>query len=480
MFMSLKKYIFWSILFLFFSCQRHFVPVQEPLKVEIPQNFEFASPDTNSVALLKWQDFFQDDELENLIAIALQNNRDLQIALQRIEKAKAEYLYNKGVLLPNLRFHASVGADKFGDFTMNGVGNFDTNLSGNINENQRIPTRPTPDFFVGLRSSWEIDIWTKLRSSKKAQQARILASQEYKNLIVTELIAHIATLYYQILALDSELEVVIRNIQLQEQVLVLMKTQKEAGRATELAVQQTQAQLYRTRSLQFLLENQITDLENQINFLCGRMPQKIVRSRNFLEKIVPTIRTGTPVQMLRLRPDVRMAEKELEAARFDVRSAQAAFLPSLTLDAYAGFNSFRSDVLFNPASLAFGLLGGLVAPIFQNNALKANHKVSIARNYEAYFEYQKTLLRAFQEVQTFQKILANLQVVYDLRNKEVEELQKAIVTSQDLFKTGFANYLEVITTQKAVLEAEIDLFEIRLHQFQYAIALYRALGGGWQ
>lgn len=480
MFMSLKKYIFWSILFLFFSCQRYFVPIQEPLKVEIPQSFEGTSQDTSSAALLKWQDFFQDEELKNLILIALQNNRDLQIALQRIEKAKAEYLYSKGVLLPNLRFHASAGADKFGDFTMNGVGNFDTNLSENISENQRIPTRPTPDFFVGLRSSWEIDIWTKLRSSKKAQQARILASQEYKNLIVTELIAHIATLYYQLLALDSELEVVIKNIQLQEEVLALIKTQKEAGRATELAVQQTQAQLYRTRSLQFLLENQITNLENQINFLCGRMPQKIARSRNFLEKAVPTIRTGTPVQMLRLRPDVRMAEKELEAARFGLRSAQAAFLPSLTLDAYAGFNSFRSDVLFNPASLAFGLLAGLVAPIFQNNALKANYKVSVARNREAFFEYQKTLLRAFQEVQTFQKIFANLQLVYDLRSKEVAELQKAIVTAQDLFKTGFANYLEVITTQKAVLEAEIDLFEIRLHQFQYAIALYRALGGGWQ
>lgn len=368
--------------------------------------------------------------------------------------------------MPNLRFHASVGADKFGDFTMNGVGNFDTNLSGNINENQRIPTHPTPDFFVGLRSSWEIDIWTKLGSARKAQQARILASQEYKNMIVTELIAHIATLYYQLLALDSELEVVMKNIQLQKEILVLIKTQKEAGRATELAVQQTQAQLYRTKSLQFLLENQITDLENQINFLCGRIPQKIARSRNFLENPMPVVRVGVPVQMLRLRPDVC--------------SAQAAFLPSLTLDAYAGFHSFRSDVLFNPASLAFGLLGGLVAPIFQNNTLKANHKISVARNYEAYFEYQKTLLRAFQEIQTFQKTLANLQLVYDLRNKEVEELQKAIVTSQDLFKTGFANYLEVITTQKAVLEAEIDLFEIRLHQFQYAIALYRALGGGWQ
>ncbi|PKQ68303.1 TolC family protein [Raineya orbicola] len=478
--MNLKKYCFWAVLLLAFSCQRYFAPIQEPLKIDIPQNFVSLSQDTNSVALLKWQDFFQDDELENLIAIALQNNRDLQIALQRIEKAKAEYLYTKGILLPNVRFHASAGADKFGDFTMNGVGNFDTNLSGNIGENQRIPTNPTTDLFVGLRSSWEIDIWTKLRSSKKAQQARILASQEYKNLITTELVVQIATLYYQILALDSELEVVVKNIQLQEQVLALMKTQKEAGKATELAVQQTQAQLYRTRSLKFLLENQITDLENQINFLCGRVPQKIARSQNLLEKTIPTIRIGTPLQMLRLRPDVRLAERQLAAARLDLRSAQAAFLPSLNIDAYAGLNAFRGNVLFSSASIAYGILGGLTAPIFQNNALKANYKVNLAQNYEAYFEYQKTVLRAFQEIQTFQKILANLQQVYELRNKEVEELQKAIITSQDLFKTGFANYLEVITTQKAVLEAEIDLFEIRLHQFQYVIALYRALGGGWQ
>ncbi|MCS6795041.1 MAG: TolC family protein [Raineya sp.] len=478
--MNLQKYCFWGLTLLIFSCQRYFVPVQEPLKIDVLTNFNSAEKDTNSVALLKWQDFFNDEYLSNLIAEALQNNRDLQIALQRIEKAKAEYLYTKGVLLPNLRLHVSAGADKFGDFTMNGVGNFDTNLSGNINENQRIPTSPTPDFFVGLRSSWEIDIWTKLRSSKKAQQARILASQEYKNLIVTELVSQIASLYYQLLALDSELGVVIKNIQLQEQVLGLMKIQKEAGRATELAVQQTQAQLYRTRSLQLLLENQIVDLENQVNFLCGRMPQKVQRNPNPLERPVPTIRTGTPMQMLRLRPDVRLAEKQLEAARFEVRSTQAAFLPSLNIDTYAGFNSFKGDMLFNPASLTYGILAGLMAPIFQNNALKANYKASVAQNYEAYFEYQKTLLRAFQEVQTFQKILTNLEQVYDLRNKEVEELQRAIITAQDLFKTGFANYLEVITTQKAVLEAEIDLFEIRLHQFQYSIALYRALGGGWR
>lgn len=471
---------FLAFIILFSACQKAFIPVKEKMPVSITEKFTENS-DTNTIATLTWKEFFQDDNLENLIEIAIVNNRDLQIALLRIEKAKLDFLVSKNELLPNLRANVTAGGDRFGDFTMTGVGNFDTNLSDNISPEQRVATNLTPEFFVGLRSSWEIDIWSKIRSAKKANLARLQASQEYKNLIVTELVAGIATHYYELLALNSELEVIEKNIALQEQVLRLMQVQKDAGKATELAVQQSKAQLLRTKSLEFVLKNHIIQIENQINFLMGRAPEKITISKNFLEApLLSTIQIGLPAQMLRQRPDIRAAEWEIQAAKMDLRAAQAAFFPSLTLNAYAGYNAFRANVLFNPASITYGILGGLTAPIFQNAYLKANRQNAIISNHQAYFAYQKTLLKAFQEVATNMQMIENLKKIYDLREEEVKELQKAVVTAQDLFVTGYANYLEVITTQKAVLEAEIDLFEIRRDQFLSAITLYRALGGGWR
>ncbi|MFN3316239.1 MAG: TolC family protein, partial [Raineya sp.] len=404
----MRFFIFLAFIILFSACQKAFLPVKEKMPVNIVEKFGENS-DTNTIASLSWKDFFQDDNLENLIDIALANNRDLQITLQRIEKAKLDYLVSKNELLPNLRANITASGDRFGDFTMTGVGNFDTNLSDNISPQQRVATNLTPEFFVGLRSSWEIDVWGKIRSAKKANLARLQASQEYKNLIVTELVASIATHYYELLALNSELEIIEKNISLQEQALKIMQIQKDAGKATELAVQQSKAQLLRTKSLEFVLKNQIIEIENQVNFLLGRMPQKITISQNFLDApLLNTLQIGLPAQMLRQRPDIRAAEWEIQAAKMDLRAAQAAFFPSLTLNAYAGYNAFRANVLFNPASITYGILGGLTAPIFQNAYLKANRQNAVINNHQAYFNYQKTILKAFQEVATNMQMIENL------------------------------------------------------------------------
>ncbi|MCU0437578.1 MAG: efflux transporter outer membrane subunit [Raineya sp.] len=461
------------------SCSKVFTPIKEPSKLDIPENF-FGKNDSTSVVENNWKTFFKDPFLVQLIEIALVNNKDLQIALQKIEKSKADVLLAKGYFLPSVNGVISAGVDKYGDYTMNGVGNFDTNLSGNIEDAQRIPN-PTPDFFLGFRSSWEIDIWGKLKNNKKMSLARLLANEEGKKLVVTEIVTQIALLYYQLLALDTELEVIQKNIALQEQALKIIGIQKEAGKATELAVKQSSALLLRTRSLEFILKTQIIQLENQINFLLGRFPQEVPRSKDFPSKdLLVYGNLGIPSQMLRQRPDIRQAEWELQAAQTQVKVSQAMFLPSLNINASLGFNAFKSSLLFNPASLAYGLLGGLTAPLLQYNSLKSNKKVAIASYYEAHATYQKNVLRAFQEVHTFVKVLENLEKAYELRKNELEELTKAVSTSQDLFVAGYANYLELITAQKSVLEAELDLFDIRRDHFLFAVQLYRALGGGWK
>ncbi|WP_316934376.1 TolC family protein [Hymenobacter sp. AT01-02] len=232
------------------------------------------------------------------------------------------------------------------------MGNFDTNLSQNIEGQRRIPTTLTPDYFLGLRASWELDLWGKLRSRRKAAYLRLLASVEGRNLVVTSLVAEVARGYYELLTLDNQLASLERNATLQQRGLDIMRVQKQAGRATELAVQQFAAQLLRTRSLGFEVRQRITETENQLNQLLGRYPRRIARGRALAQQELPTrLVAGLPSHLLLRRPDVRQAELELTAAHADVDAARAAFLPSLTLTPYLGFNAFRTAALLNPASL---------------------------------------------------------------------------------------------------------------------------------
>ncbi|GAB3953675.1 TolC family protein [Spirosoma harenae] len=423
---------------------------------------------------------FQDSTLIALIDTALVQNLDLKIALQRIEVARATFTMSQGALLPQVDAVATAGVDRYGRYTQNGVGNFDTNLSDNVAGQLRIPN-PTPDFFVGFRASWEIDLWGKLRQRRRAAYLRYLASEEGQHLVQTALIADVARLYYTLLGLDGELEIIRENVGLQQRALDLVQIQKTAGRVTELAVQQFQAQLLNTRGLEGRVRQQIVEAENQINLLLGRYPQPIRRGASIRQQSLPaTLIAGVPAQLLRRRPDIRQAERELEAAHVDVAASRAEFLPGLTLTPYLGLNAFRPGVLINPASVAIGILGGLVGPVFNRRLLKGNLAISEAQSREAYFAYQRTVLTGVSEVVTSLKGLENYGAVANWQTQEVTILRQAATTSDDLFASNYASYLEVITAQRSVLDAELALMNTKQAQFQSLVGLYRALGGGWK
>ncbi|ASZ13371.1 RND transporter [Chitinophaga sp. MD30] len=462
-------------------------PLQTPPARPLPDAFQAAKDslpirDTNSIADIPWKQFFRDEPLQQLIDTALQRNFDLGMALQRIEKARATALAARNAWLPSVDISATASADKYGDYTLNGVGNFDTNFSPNISKDQQIPTSPTPDYFLGLRSSWEIDVWGKLKSQRKAAVARYLSSFEDKRLVTTMLVAEVANLYYQLVALDQELDIIHKNILLQESALYTVQVQQEAGRTTLLAVQQTAAQLTSTRSLEFVTKQQITAAENQLNALMGRFPQPIARSHNIPDGALPAqLYTGIPSAMLLRRPDIRQAELELAAARSDVQAARAAFLPSLHITPYAGFNAFAASLLFQtPASLAYGILGSITAPLFNKKQLQAQYLSQTADGQHAFLDYQQKIVTAFREVSTSLHQVENQRQVYNLKTKETQLLQEAVSTSKDLFMGGYASYLEVITAQKSVLEAELALISSRRDMFIGTITLYRSLGGGWK
>ncbi|WP_128547629.1 TolC family protein [Larkinella soli] len=450
-----------------------------PSKVDSPVTF-IGNTDTTSLGDADWRTFFSDPDLESLIDTALARNPDVQIMAQRVEMARSQFQFTRGALVPTVDAVVSAGFDKYGTYTMNGVGNFDTNLSNNVKGNKKVPN-PAPDYFLGFRSTWEIDLWGKLRNRKQAAFVRFLSSEKGRHLMVTSLVAEVARLYYTLLALDAEMEIIRENIRLQQTAVELVDVQKAAGRVTELAVQQFTAQLLNTRSLEGQVHQQIVETENQLNLLLGRFPQPIARRKNLRDQQLPAlVRAGVPMQMLRRRPDIRQAELEMEAARIDVEVARAEFLPSLALTPYLGLNAFRASVLFDPASVAMGMVAGLTAPVFNRRYLKANYNLSEARSREAFLHYQKAILSGFSDVVTDLRGIENFRNVANLKAQEVAMLEQATGVSKELFATGYASYLEVITAQRSVLEAKLAQINVKRAQFHWLIDLYRSLGGGWQ
>jgi outer membrane protein TolC len=317
----------------------------------VPESFGYAKvQDTTNMSAISWKNFFKDQNLTDLIDIALKNNQELNITLQEIEIAKNDIRIRKGAYLPTVGVRAGAGVEKVGRYTSQGAGDATTEIK---------PGKETPDplgdFTIAAYANWEVDIWKKLRNSKKAAVTRYLATVEGKNFVVTNLIAEIADNYYELLALDSQLDIIKQNIQLQTNALEIVKVQKEAARATELAVQKFQAEVLTSKSLEFDILQKIKEAENRINFLAGRYPQEIKREKtNFTDLVPATVNSGIPSQLLQNRPDVKQAELELAAAKLDVKVARAEFYPSLDISAAVGVQAFNPSYLFTfPESILF-------------------------------------------------------------------------------------------------------------------------------
>lgn len=474
-------FVFSLLVLLLATGCKSFQPVTTPALKEMPSSFGNNNEDSSGIGSVNWRQFFGDSLLLKLIDTALEYNQDIQIAWQRIEAAKATLLRNNGALLPKVNAQISAGLDKYGKYTMSGVGNFDTNLSGNINDKQRVTQPIVQDYFVGLRSNWEIDIWDRLKNARDAAATRVLASQKGRQFVITNLVADIAGSYYNLLALDNQLKIIQRNIKFQQNALDIVKIMQETGRSTALAVQQFQAQLYNTQSVEYDTKQQIVAIESHINFLLGRYPQPIERDSSTLQEALPDIvKAGVPADMVMRRPDVQQAALELKASRFDVAAAIAAAKPALIISPYLGLNAFKGNLLLSGASATYGLLGGLTAPVFNKKEIEANYQIAGAAQKEAFFRYQQALLNSFNEVFVDLKNIGNRQHIQEIKGKEVAELRNSVTSANELYIAGYASYLEVITAQRSVLQAEFELNDNRKEILISLVQLYRSLGGGWQ
>lgn len=442
----------------------------------VPESFE-KSTDTNTIAVTPWRTYFKDPNLINLIDTALKNNQELLITLQEIEIAKNDIRVRKGALLPQVGVGAGAGIEKVGRYTSQGAGDASTEIS----PGKEMPD-PLGDLKIVAYAHWEVDIWKKLRNSKKAAVSRYLATVEGKNFVISSLIAEVADSYYELVALDNQLAIVKQTIALQSNALEIVKFQKQAARSTELAVQKFQAEVMASRSMEFELLQKIKETENTINFLLGQYPQEIKRDSVVFDAGLPAIvQAGIPAQLLANRPDIKQAELELEAAKLDVKTARAEFYPSLDITAAVGFNAFKSNYLFKmPESLLYSLVGDVVAPLINRNALKAEYSSANARQIQALYNYERTILSAYLEVSSQLSKINNLEKSYDLKSQQVAALNRSIDVAGDLFKSARVDYFEVLMTQRDALESKLELIETKKAQLNALVHVYRDLGGGWK
>lgn len=436
-----------------------------------------ASQDTTNSGNVKWREFFTDSNLISLIDTALKNNQELNITLQELEIAKNDIMLRKGALKPIVGIGAGGGVEKVGRYTSQGAGDASTEIT----PGHEMPD-PLGDLNVSVFAHWEVDIWKKLKDSEQAAVNRYLATVEGKNFVLSSLIAEVANSYYELLALDNQLAIIRQNIQLQEKALEVVKIQKEATRVTELAVKKFEAEVAKTKGMEFSTLQQIKETENRINFLLGRYPQEIARNQsNFIDLVPASVRTGIPSQLLNNRPDILQAEHELAAAKLDVQVARKEFYPSLDISAAFGLQAFKPSYLFRlPESLLYNLAGDLTAPLLNKNAIKAEFNSANARQIQAIYNYERTLLNAFTEVSTQLSNIDNLERGYVYKNQEVDALNKSIDVSNELFKSARADYLEVLMTQRDVLDAKLELIETKKQQLNAVVNVYKALGGGWK
>lgn len=464
---SIKVYKFILVPAIFLSLQSCFVArdYQRPQVVEeefyrtdqLPQ-------DSTNIAEVSWREMFTDPVLTSFIEEALENNIDIRIALQQIEAARAYVKQAKASYFPGISAGSTVTHQELS-------GNSQFAALGRTSINQ---------FDLSANLSWEADIWGRIRSNDRAMQAAYLQSEAVHQAVKTELIANVASVYFQLLALDEQLRITLETIENRESSLETTRALKEAGSLTEVGVQQTQAQLYRARAVRVDLINDIRLLENTLSILLGDAPHDIERTSLAEQQVTTDLRIGVPAELLRNRPDVIAAEYNLVNAFEYVNVARSSFYPSLRLTAQGGFQSLDLAELLNTNSLFANIAGSLTQPIFNQRQIRTQYEVAQAQEEIAFLNFRRALITAAREVSDALYNFEAAEERIELKTLEFESYDLATTYSEELLNNGMANYLEVLTARENALNSRLELINAELNRLFSLVDLYQALGGGWE
>lgn len=434
-------------------------PYKQPVGAISDSLYRGSKTDTNNIATISWKEIFSDTLLTSLIQEGVNNNIDLKIAVARMKSASANFRQSKLAFLPS----------------------FDANATGTYQEVPSTQYGFPESYSLGVNSTWEVDVWGRLSSVKKASLALLLQSDAYKRAVKTQLVSDIATNYYLLMAYDAQLEITLRTVENRKKEVETMKILKDADVVTGAAVVQSAANRYSVEITIPDLKQNIRETENTINLLLGKNPDTIFRSSLNRQIITTNLATGVPVQLLANRPDVQQAEYQLRNAFELVNVARTYFYPSLTITSAAGWSSTSLSQLFNPVSFFANITGGLLQPIFDQGINKQRLAIAQANQEEYLNTFKKTILIAGQEVSN---ALYSYQSAVDkelLRTQQISNLEKSVdYTKQLLEYSSATNYTDVLTSEQNLLVAQLSGINDKLQQLTAIVNLYRSLGGGWK
>ncbi|PST84937.1 hypothetical protein C7T94_02105 [Pedobacter yulinensis] len=425
------------------------------------------SADTNSIGQMRWDSLFTDPVLQSLVREGLEKNLDLRSAMERIKSADAALRQSRAAFLPSLSADVSVADNKQSRAALNFPPGININLE-------------TQTYRAQLSTSWEADIWGKLSSGRRAALATLLQTEAAKRAIQTQLISNIANNYYALLALDKQLAITEETIRIRIQDVETMKALKEGAVVNGAAVVQSEANRYAAEVTVPDLKRSIRETENALSILLARAPGTIVRGK--LENQVPlaSLETGISSQLLQNRPDVQQAEFAFRAAFENTNVARTFFYPSLTLTAAGGLSSLQLQNFFSQ-SIFYNIVGGLTQPIFNRGQNKARLRSAQASQQIAYNDFQQSLLNAGNEVSNYLYAYQAATDKQDSRSKQIASLTKAVDYTKELLRYSSAtNYTDVLTSEQALLSAQLAGVNDQLQKLQAVVNLYRALGGGWR
>ncbi|NJB83762.1 efflux transporter outer membrane subunit [Wenyingzhuangia aestuarii] len=421
--------------------------------------------DTVSMANVSWKTMFTDAYLQEYIAEGLANNFDLQIAIKQMSSAESYMKQGKAGYYPTFSIGGSVT---------------DQEISKNSRFGGLSPNRSIQTYELSGNLAWEADIWGKIRSNKRASYASYLKTTAAQQAVRTELIARIVKNYYQLLALDAQLKITNKTIAVRKKGVETIKALKKSGQVTQVAVDQNIAQYNSAEALKVDLETAIFKLENGLNILLGKSPQKIKRGKLTQQSIDTEMEIGVPALLLSNRPDVKAAQYSLMET-FELKNvAKTSLYPSFTLTASGGFQSLEVDKWINANSIFANIIGGLTQPIFNQRKLKTQLEVAKNQEAQALLQYRQTLLVAGSEVSNALFAYQAESTKFQFRVKEAESLSNAVANSEELLNNGYATYLDLLTARQSALSAKLNLVDSKLQQLLTVVDLYKSLGGGWK
>ena len=409
-------------------------------RMNVPQD----SISTGSIA---WERIFTDPLLQEWINTGLEYNTDLNVARLKVKEAEAALLAARWALLPGADFSAQGG------------------LPG--------------QFSASIEASWQTDIFGGLRNAKRRAQAALEQSEAYRQAVQTQLVATIANSYYTLLMLDEQLSISTRTMNTWEESIRTLEALKRAGKTNEAAVLQAKANKLSVEANVLTLEKEILAVENSLCALLGIVPMPVERSSMAMQELPEMLSAGVPLDLLSRRPDVRQAELALAQTFYSVNSARASFYPNITLSGAIGWTTGNGNIALDPGSLIANFIAGLTQPIFGRGVNKARLQAAQAQHEQAAYLFRQSLLDAGVEVNNALTMWQTAKKRVELDKKQVLNLQAAVWNTQLLMKHGNADYLEVLTAQKNLLQAELTEASDRFDEVQSVINLYQALGGGY-